>query len=74
MIRILYETQLHSGNDKAHQNAQPSAAVQINFFRQVQRIRDEVQDPARNPLIMYKPIALSKTIEVVLQIINQFAS
>lgn len=37
-------------------------------------MREEIQDEQRNLIIMFKPKALSKTIEVVLQIINHFAS
>lgn len=70
MIRILYETQLHQGAEK---NQPPEQGIQIYFFKQVQRMREEIQDEQRNLIITFKPKALSKTIEVVLQIINHFA-
>jgi len=37
-------------------------------------MREEIQDEQRNLIITFKPKALSKTIEVTLNIINHFAN
>jgi hypothetical protein len=47
--------------------------VQINFFRQIQRIKDEIENENSNPyLILFKPKALTKSIDMVFELINQF--
>jgi hypothetical protein len=63
--QILYECQM---KQPAMNNK-----FQMAFFGYVLRIRDELRDQSTNPLIEYKPKALTKCIDTVIAVLNQFA-
>lgn len=82
LLRILYEHQLHgapaplTGSAQAQRSggaALADSAIKINFFGQIQRMRDEIQDEKRNLVVVFRPKALSKSIDLLLNIISQFA-
>jgi hypothetical protein len=64
--QILYETQV------ATFKSPPSSieGIKVNFYAHVHRIRDELQRTETNPIIMFKPKALSQCIEVLISVLN----
>jgi len=44
--------------------------LKVNFFSHVHRIRDELQKNEANPIIMFKPKALTQCIEVLISVLN----
>jgi hypothetical protein len=46
--------------------------LKVSFFKQIYRIRDEIQRK-QNMIIKYQPKALTQCVDIMLEIVNQFA-
>ena len=66
--QILFETQMAS----SQKTCPDYVGLKINFFKQIYRIRDEIQKK-QNMIIKYQPKALTQCVDIMLEIVNQFA-